>query len=96
MSDNSIPKGKKHLEKNKLEKSLFHPGLVTKTTINLNDNSLVDYQPLKGYKIESEIDRRLLLGIWDEYYEGEQASSQSLTMPKPKMQSAFISGRSTQ
>ena len=50
---------------------MFYPGLVTKKTLNLDDNSLVDYKRLNGYKIESEVDRKLLLGVWDDYSENE-------------------------
>ena len=53
-------------ENNKFEKSMFTPGLVSKMTLKLDDNSMVDYKRLNGYKIESEIDRKLLFGIWDE------------------------------
>ena len=50
---------------------MFTPGLVAKTTLNLDDNSLVDYKRLNGYKIESEIDRKLLNGIWNDFSENE-------------------------
>ena len=48
---------------------MFYPGLVTKKALNLDDNSLIDYKRLNGYKIESEIDRKLLFGIWDDFFE---------------------------
>ena len=59
-------------KKDHLDKSLFYPGLVSKETIRLADSQSREKSSLKyfgiliDYKIESEIDRKLLLGVWND------------------------------
>ena len=51
---------------------MFVPGLVSQKTISVKSKRSLERlgsfnSVLKGYKVETEIDRKLLFGMWEEW-----------------------------
>ena len=57
------------VEKDIADKENFMPGLLSMKTIRQDANGgeqKSPYEVLDGYKIETDVDRKLLLGVWEE------------------------------
>ena len=91
MTDSRPSAGKK----SKVDKKLFVPQNVAQKSLKVEDDlygSVTKHGALYGYKIQTEIDRRLLLGIWGEDWP-ESCGDETQRCLKPQIE---LTGLKTQ
>ena len=89
-SDSDSDKEAHFMMKRSLDKSVFTPGLVSKRTIRAEDDRVLAHEILDGYKIKSDLDRKLILGVWEDMGIDNQDSSRENQRQHLSLPSAFL------